>query len=126
MIIEQELRDRAIEGILPAHGAVLYYLFKQSEPVPIKEIVKHTGRVKSTITGVLNTLERYDYIRKATSDTDNRVTLVALSEKGQSIRKDFDEISDSLLDITYSGLSPDERDGLVELLNHLEQNLSGV
>lgn len=124
IVIEQELRDRAIKGILPSHGAVLYFLFKQSEPVPIKEIVTHTGRVKSTITGVLNTLERHGYIQKVTSDTDNRVTLVELSDKGQSIREDFDAISDKLLDMTYGDMSSNERAELVELLNRMERNLA--
>src|SRR5690349_16374466 len=47
LAIEKELQARGMTGILPAHGAVLNYLFTQQEPVPIESLVTRIGRVKS-------------------------------------------------------------------------------
>ena len=70
LFIEEQLQARGISGIVPAHGTVLAFLFRQTEPVPIKAVVQHAGRVKSTITGVLSTLERHRYVRRFRSTED--------------------------------------------------------
>lgn len=92
LLIEEELRGSSMTGLLPAHGSVLNYLFEQRGPVAIKEVVKRVGRVKSTVTGMLNTLEQHGYVRKTPSDTDRRVILVELTEKGRALKPNFDRI----------------------------------
>ena len=79
VLIETELRNRSITGIVPAHGPVLVFLFQQSKPVPIKAIVENVRRVKSTVTVMINTLERHGYLRRLACDTDNRITLIELT-----------------------------------------------
>ena len=49
-LVEQELKDRGINGIVPAHGAVLSFLLQQKGPVAIKAVVENVRRVKSTVT----------------------------------------------------------------------------
>ncbi len=119
----RELERRAIEGIQPAHGTVLAFLFKQQSPVPIKEIVDQVRRVKSTVTGMVNTLERHGYVRKIPSDDDGRVVYVELTEKGCALRADFDEISERLLSTVYGEMSGKDRESLARLLCQLEKNL---
>ena len=122
-LIEAQLRSREIEGIVPAHGAVLAFLFRQTEPVPIKSVVQKVGRVKSTVTGMLNTLERYGYIRRFRSTEDHRVVYVALTEKGRGLQPDFEAISVRLLDHVYGNMPPEDRKELVQLLAAVEHNL---
>jgi DNA-binding MarR family transcriptional regulator len=121
--LERELERRAIEGIQPAHGAVLAFLFKQQSPVPIKEIVERVRRVKSTVTGMVNTLERHGYVRKAPCKHDGRVVYVELTEKGEALRADFSEISESLVATVYGQMSRKDRESLSRLLCQLEKNL---
>jgi DNA-binding MarR family transcriptional regulator len=122
-LIEAELRKRSIKGIVPAHGAALVFLFQQKKPVPIKAVVDSIGRVKSTVTVMINTLEKHGYIRKSPCETDNRVTYVELTPKGRKLRKDFDEISSILLDKVYGNMTKKNREELVGQLNQIEQNL---
>jgi DNA-binding MarR family transcriptional regulator len=121
--LERELEARAIEGIQPAHGTVLAFLFKQQSPVPIKEIVEDVRRVKSTVTGMVNTLERHGYVRKTPSEDDGRVVYVELTEKGNALRADFDEISENLLSTVYGEMSQKDRESLSRLLRQVEKNL---
>jgi DNA-binding MarR family transcriptional regulator len=123
LLIETELRKRSITGIVPAHGSVLAFLFQQSEPVPIKMIVEDVRRAKSTVTAMVNTLERHGYVRKLPCESDNRVTYVELTPKGRRFRKDFDDISKSLLDRVYGDMSVKDRERLVRQLEQIEQNL---
>jgi len=123
-LIEAELRKRSIKVIVPAHGPVLLFLFQQNKPVPIKAVVEEVRRVKSTVTVMINTLERYGYIRKLPCETDNRVTLIELTPTGRKLRKDFDQISKILLDKLYGDMNKKNRQLLVNRLDVIETNIN--
>jgi DNA-binding MarR family transcriptional regulator len=123
-LVERELHDRGIKGIVPAHGPVLSFLLRQSEPVPIRAVVESVRRVKSTVTVTIRTLERHGYLRKFPCDTDARITYVELTPKGRRLRKDFDEISQALRSKLYGNMSEKDRKRLVQQLDEIEENLS--
>lgn len=124
VLIQAELRKRSIKGIVPAHGAALVFLFQQKKPVPIKSVVKSTSRAKSTVTVMINTLEKHGYIKKTPCETDNRVINIELTDKGRKIQKDFDEISNILIDKVYGDMKKKHQEELVKQLSQIEQNLS--
>jgi DNA-binding MarR family transcriptional regulator len=123
-LIEKELKTRGIKGIVPAHGPVLAFLMRQNKPVAIKAVVENVRRVKSTVTVTISTLEKHGYVRKLPCEADSRVTYVELTPKGRKFHKDFDEISQVLLNKLYRDLSEKDRKGLVEQLDKIECNLS--
>jgi DNA-binding MarR family transcriptional regulator len=123
-LIEKELKDRGILGIVPAHGPVLAFLLGQNQPVPIKAVVESVRRVKSTVTVTIGTLEKHGYVRKLPCETDTRVTYVELTPKGRRLRKDFDAISEILLGRLYGDMSQRDRDRVVGLLESIENNLN--
>ena len=122
-LIETELRKRSIKGIVPAHGPVLLFLFQQNKPVPIKAVVEEVRRVKSTVTVMINTLERYGYIRKLPCENDNRMTLVELTPTGWKLRKNFDQISQILLDKLFGDMNKKDRQLLISQLDVIETNI---
>lgn len=123
-LIESELKDRRIKGIVPAHGPVLAFLLRQNEPVPIKAVAESVRRVKSTMTVTIGTLEKHGYLRKLPCETDSRVTYVELTAKGRRLRKDFEEISRALMDKVYGDMSENDREQLIRQLDAIEANLS--
>ena len=123
-LVENELKNRGIKGIVPAHGAVLSFLLQQSRPVAIKAVVENVRRVKSTVTVMVDTLVKHGYIRKLPCETDCRVTYVELTPKGRRIQKDFEEISRALLSKLYGDMSDKDRERLVRQLERIESNLS--
>jgi DNA-binding MarR family transcriptional regulator len=123
-LIASELQKRSIKGIVPAHGPVLIFLFKQDKPIPIKSVVEEVGRVKSTVTVMINTLEHHGYIKKMPCETDNRVIMVELTQNGQKLRKAFDDISKMLLDTVYGKMKPKDRQYIVSQLDIIEKNMS--
>ena len=123
LLIERELAVRGIRGLRPAHGSVLAFLFQQTSPVPIKEVVESVGRVKSTVTGMVNTLARHGYVRKTPSHEDGRVVYVELTKQGRSLRPDFEAISEELMATVYGKMPQRDREELVRLLSWAEENL---
>ncbi|MEN6427481.1 MAG: winged helix DNA-binding protein [Phycisphaerales bacterium] len=123
-LIEKELKDRGIQGIVPAHGPVLAFLLRQNQPVPIKAVVENVRRVKSTVTVTIGTLEKHSYVRKLPCETDSRVTYVELTPKGRTLRKDFEEISAALRSKLYGNIAEKDRERLARQLEKIEANLS--
>ena len=123
LLIEQELHRANVDGILPAHGSVLYFLFQQDAPVPMKEIVEKVGRVKSTVTGMINTLEQYGYVEKSKSTDDGRVMLVQLTDKGRSVKPVFESVSKTLQEKAYGDMRTEDRVTLTHLLAQVAGNL---
>ena len=123
LLIERELKRRGLKGIVPAHGVVFAFLFGQTESVPIKSLVNWAGRVKSTVTGMVNTLERHGYVYKQGCDRDARSIRIGLTEKGWAIKRDFEEISNLLEQTVFGDMPQDECRHLVGLLSKIEENL---
>ena len=123
-LIERELKDRGIQGIVPAHGAVLSFLLRQNQPVPIRAVVESVRRVKSTVTVTIGTLEKHGYLRKFPSEADARVTYVELTPKGRRLQKDFEEISVALQSKLYGNMAEKDRERLARQLEKIEANLS--
>jgi DNA-binding MarR family transcriptional regulator len=124
LLIEEELAARGIQGIAPAHGGVLAFLFRQTAAVPIKDLVAFTGRAKSTVTGVLQTLERHGYVERSEDRSDSRICSIGLTAKGRALRTDFEAISQRLLEAVYGQMPQRDRETLVRLLAELESNLA--
>ncbi|MBI9017853.1 MAG: winged helix-turn-helix transcriptional regulator [Phycisphaerae bacterium] len=124
LIIKNELSARKIEGIVPAHGPILVFLFEQSGPIPIKTIVQKIRRVKSTVTAMINNLERNGYISKQPCQRDTRIINVELTAKGNNIRKDFFEISEILINKTYNNIPENQQQDLMKQLSVIESNLT--
>jgi DNA-binding MarR family transcriptional regulator len=72
---------------------------------------------------MVNTLERHGYVRKTPSEDDGRTVYVELTEKGNALRANFDEISENLLSTIYGKMSQKDRESLSRLLRQVEKNL---
>jgi DNA-binding MarR family transcriptional regulator len=101
----------------------LFFLFQQDEPVAMKAIVEKVGRVKSTVTGMIHTLEQHGYVEKFQSLEDGRVMLVQLTERGRAIRPTFKKISQKLQKKVYGDMSADDQQHLVEMLAGVRRNM---
>lgn len=123
-VIDDELASLGIEGIAPAHGGVLAFLFRQPAPVPIKDLVAFTGRAKSTVTGIVQTLERHGYLERSGDPEDSRVCSIILSQKGRALQGDFRAVTERLLAAVYGAMPQRDRETLVRLLGEVEQNLA--
>lgn len=88
----------------------------------MKDIANLIGKNKSTVTELVNKLLKLGYIKKEKSQTDKRVTLISLTEKGKSIRDTFDTISQNLVKTAYQGFTDEEEETFLRLLKKLYTN----
>lgn len=121
-LIVDQLKEYGIDDILPAHGAVLVRLFV-NETMSLGQVAREISRDKSTVTTLVNRLERAGYIEKTKDPGDARISIVTLTVKGKDLRPVFDKISARLLETLYAGFSDLEKKILVTLLSRMKGNL---
>ena len=120
-VISAKLTEAGITDVAPAHGGIFFHLFGGKE-LRMKELAGLIHRDKSTVTPLVNKLEKQGYVSKRKSQEDSRVTLVRLTDKGEAMAPLFREISKELVRQSFTGLSNDEQGTLTELLGRVLGN----
>lgn len=120
--INEELREREIDGLINSHGTVLSAMYDNDGKMTMNGIAKFVGKRKSTITDMVKKLEKLGYISREKSKEDARVIEVTLTEKGWAFRDTFKEVSKELLDKTYAGFTEEEKEVLMGLLFKIRKN----
>ncbi|WP_333803642.1 MarR family winged helix-turn-helix transcriptional regulator [Sulfurospirillum sp.] len=121
--IIQELEKRGIYGIVPSHGGILSFLYIY-ENITMKELAEKIHRSKPTVTVLVDKLVALGYVLKEKSDADSRVTYIRLTEQGKTFQKDFQEISQSLNERVFQGISETEINMVDPILEKIMHNLS--
>jgi len=57
---------------------------------------------------MLERLEKSGHINRIQSEIDKRITIVCLTPKSSSLRNDYQEISESMIDLFYKDFTEDE------------------
>lgn len=78
-----EARTREL-GVSPVEGHVLTYL-RRYAPAPVGELVRVFGLKQSTLTSMLDRLERAGLVRREVNPEDRRSFLVHLTDAGRGL-----------------------------------------
>jgi MarR family transcriptional regulator, organic hydroperoxide resistance regulator len=105
-IFSKKLREYNID-INHAQGRIIFALWKKDE-IPINDLAKETALSKSSLTTMLERLEKSGHIVRKPSEIDKRNTIVCLTEKSSELRKDYQKISDDMVELFYNGFTDDE------------------
>ncbi len=122
--IENELKDRGIEGLVISHGNILDILYNNNGRLTMKEISEGINRSKSTVTQLVDKLLAYGYVTKEADSTDKRISYIVLTEFGMGIKKDFREISDRVIQEFFQGFTETEAETLLTLLDRVIHNFT--
>jgi DNA-binding MarR family transcriptional regulator len=121
--IEERLRSCGAGELQPIHGVLLSILYHADGPLQMKEIPKRIGRTKSTVNSLAETLEKKGYVRRSACTRDGRCTYLGLTEKAETFRPFFQNISRELAEFIWRDFSPEETQILMVLLNKLRSGL---
>ena len=101
------LRENNMADLEGARGRIIFALWGK-DGVPIKTLCEKTSLDKSTLTGIIDRLERDGYIERKPSQTDKRSTLICLTGKEQEFAKHVQKVSNQMNKIFYKGFSGEE------------------
>ena len=114
--IVHELEQHEVTGIVPSHGDVLMFLYRE-ETLSIKMLAERVQRTQPTVTVLVNKLEKLGYVERSKSADDSRVTMIRLTDKGRQLEPIFREVSDQINQMIYADLSEEQSEQLENLLS---------
>lgn len=113
--IVSSLARAGLHGVVPSHGDILVNLLKNGS-CRMSELAHAVGRSKSTVTTLIEKLEREGLVSRETDSADSRSVLVRLTEKGKGLEAVFEEISAGLQALLSERLTQEEQQMLDALL----------
>jgi DNA-binding MarR family transcriptional regulator len=120
-VFSELLKKRGLD-IGPGQGRILFALW-QEDGVPINELIKKTLLRKSTLSELLDSLERAGFVKRVQSEEDRRKVLIQLTEKTKQMLNVYIEVSVEMTNIFYKGLKPEEIEQLESYLQRVLENL---
>lgn len=119
----EAFKDMRTHGLNPTAFAVLELLYSKG-PQQVQHIGEKVLISSSSITYVVNNLEKEDYVKKEQYEADRRVSYVSLTGRGQALMdKIFPEHAERLEQVA-DGLDQEEKAQLIDLLKKLGKNVS--
>lgn len=119
--LENEMKKSGIEDISPSYGDILYALEK-SGGASLKDICRMTNKDKSTVSLIVNSMEKSGWIVKRKDHRDSRAIHVSLSDKALQYADIMKEISNKLQKTMFKGMSGEEKSILFMLLDKVAKN----
>ena len=122
-IFEKILSEKNIEEFNGAQGRILYVLW-QEDSIAIKELSNKTGLALTTLTSMLDRMEKMDLIKRTFDKTDRRKILIILTEKAISLKDVYYEVSEKMSEIVYNKFSKEEINQFEDYLDRILINLN--
>ena len=124
--LERGMKKAGLVDIPPSYGDILYLIHNQvhhQKTGYIKDIVDRSNKDKSTVSNIINHLEKKGYVRKMPDPEDGRRTMVRLTPLAESHTEAMFDISRDLRHRLFRNMSEEEQKILFLLLEKVEKNL---
>ncbi len=110
-------------NLTPPQYFIMQILWK-NDGIPFKDIAAECCCTRSTITGIIDTLEEKGLVSRAPNTQDRRSQLVQLTASGKNLQKNVPPV-EKLFGTCCGGMDPSEIKQLRELLDKLFNLLPG-
>ena len=121
-IFERVLAEKGIDAFNGAQGRILYVLWQQ-DGVPIKTVSDQCGLAITSLTTMLERMEKQGLICRVPDEKDRRKTLILLTDKSKALRLDYEAVSQQMSGIYYAGFTDEEIARFEDDLRRIQWNL---
>ena len=127
-MFEKLLSEYGIDQFNGAQGRILFVLW-DGDNIPIAELSKKTGLAKTTLTGMLDRLEKSGYVQRVFDAEDRRKINIRLTNAVNNLKDSYNEVSMRMNGIFYEGFTEREiisfEKGLEKILVNLTKKEHG-
>lgn len=106
-------------GLSPAEGHLLTFL-RSYAPTPVGELVRVFGLKQSTLTSMLDRLEKAGLVRRETNPGDRRSFLIHISDPGRELAERLNQCLAALEEEIRKRVSPRDVEGFHALMGAVE------
>ena len=112
--------------ITPVQGRILLYIDEKDEVTATDIIGRFQSINKSTLSEILNNLEKNGYIERKESVVDSRRKNIVLNDKAKDAIKILEKNFDKVAHIFLDNVSKDEYECFERILGKMERNLDKI
>lgn len=110
--------------ITSIQGLVLDYLFRNREADVFQKDLEEYLEIKgSSVTSILDNLEKNGYVRREAVDYDGRLKKLAITEKAYAIEEDIVERVNGYMYSLFRGIPEEEREVFYSVLCKMIDNM---
>jgi DNA-binding MarR family transcriptional regulator len=110
--------------LTPASGLVLSMLADSDRPLPPNEIAERLIITRATVTGLVDSLERRNYVQRSPHETDRRMILVHITDKGRQVANAFRPVVHGHQKVWFDALGESKQVELLDSLHRLQAALT--
>lgn len=104
--------------------ALVLTVLGEDGPMPISALAERTGSANSTVSGIVDRLEKLELARRERSESDRRVIYVTATEKYQELQQKAKTDVSGYFATVLNTMEPQEREMILTALEKLDQALT--
>ena len=112
--------------VTPVHAKIIMSIYNSSEPICQKDLEAPVSCNKSSLSNVINTMEKNGLLVRKVSDNDSRINYLELTDTANRIaeflRTDLELIEREL----YVGISEKDKSLFYSVMNKIKDNLERI
>lgn len=124
-VFARKLKEYNLDEINPAQGRILFVLWQRDE-ISIQELAQRTSLGKTTLTSMLDRLEKAGHLTRVPSVEDRRKIMIKLTEKNKALKDVYVRVSNEMTDLFYSGFKSGEIEEFEGYLRRILGNLNAI
>lgn len=122
-IIERKLKEtKNLDDLNGPQINILYHLW-QEDDICISELSNRTNLANTTLTTMLERLERQGHITRCRNEKNKRETRIRLTSKAKELQINSSLLLTDMHSINFKGFTQEEQLLLYDLLNRMKKNL---
>ncbi len=123
--MQAHVRAAGIDEVTLMHGWIIRYLYtNQDKDVFQKDIEQYFSIGRSTVTNIIQLMERKGYIARESVEHDARLKKVVLTEKGIRNQEMLEDLVESLDTRLVDGITEEELSVFYSVIEKLKRNLT--
>lgn len=107
-LLNKFLAQKNITAFNGEQGRILHVLW-ENDGISNRELSKKSGLAMSSLTTMLERMEEKKLLIRKFCPNDKRKSLIFLTDYAKSLKSEYDEISDKMTEISFEGISDEER-----------------
>ena len=119
--LKKEFASSGVEQVKPAYLCVLMSLW-QADGLKVIELSKKAGLEPSSMTGLLDRMQRDELVERITDLTDRRVLRIHLTKTGRQVRKPVLKAVERVISEIFAGIPQEDISKTKNLLRHVLAN----
>ena len=122
--MDAHARNIIMDEVTFMHGWIIRYLYEnQGKDIFQKDIEKQFGVGRSTVTNIIQLMEKKGYLQREAVEKDARIKKMILTEMGKELQEKLDHLIEQLNEETLKNVTDEELDVFFRVLEKVEENI---